>query len=273
MSLRTILITGTTSGLGEFITLNLLKKGHKILGLSRSDLSDKSPLKHYDNVLYFHKKCDLSDQEQIMNIENLFSIEALGSLSAIISNAGIHGPIGNLKDADTDEFIKSLNVNLVAPFLIAKKLLPVMCSNYLNRPKFIQLSGGGATKPMYFALGYAASKTAVVRLMNSIAVEYKDICDINSLAPGVLNTKLLDEVIDAGTEKVGAEYFNNIKKQKDDGATDMGKAYKLIEFLLSSDSDGLTGKLISAVWDDYQSWVPDIDEITDSDIYTLTRKV
>tara|TARA_B100000965_G_scaffold368071_1_gene354514 strand:+ start:2789 stop:3604 length:816 start_codon:yes stop_codon:yes gene_type:complete len=271
--MRTILITGTTSGLGEFITLNLLNKGHRVLGLSRTDLDNTSPLKLYENNSYFHKKCDLNDQKQIMRIEKFFPTEVLGSLSAIISNAGIHGPLGNLKDVDTNEFMRAINVNLVAPFLIAKKFVPLMCSNDVDRPKFIQLSGGGATKPMYFALGYAASKTAVVRLMNSIAVEYKDICDINSLAPGVLNTKLLDEVINAGTEKVGFDYFNNIKKYKNEGATDMGKAYELIEFLLSSDSDGLTGKLISAVWDDYKSWVPNIEEISNSEIYTLIRKV
>ena len=102
----------------------------------------------------------------------------------MISNAGIYGPLGGLQSVEIDDFLDSIEINLNGPFLLAKFFIPIICRNKESKPKFIQISGG-ATKPMYFALGYAASKAGVVRLMESIAQEYNGVCDINSIAPGL----------------------------------------------------------------------------------------
>ena len=81
--------------------------------------------------------------------------------------------------------------------------------------KIIILSGGGATKPMPYLSAYAASKAGVVRFAETLAEEVKDFnIDVNTVAPGALNTRLLDEVLAAGPEKVGKAFYEQSLKQQ-----------------------------------------------------------
>ena len=83
--------------------------------------------------------------------------------------------------------------------------------------KIILLSGGGATKPMPFLSAYAASKAALVRFGETLADEVRDAgIDVNAVAPGALNTRLLDEVLEAGPAAVGQAFYEQSLKQKAD---------------------------------------------------------
>ena len=140
--------------------------------------------------------------------------------------------------------------------------------------KIIQLSGGGATNPLPFISAYAASKAGIVRFMETLAEETReDHIDINSIAPGALNTRLLDEVLNAGPEKVGQAFYERAMKQKEGGGTPLKKSADLAVFLASPASDGITGKLISAVWDPWRNLSEHQQDLAHSDIYTLRRIV
>ena len=95
--------------------------------------------------------------------------------------------------------------------------------------------------------------------------------DINSIAPGALNTRLLDEILDAGPDKVGADFFARALKQKDSGGVPLAFGAELAVFLASTESNGISGKLISAVWDNWADWPDHLTELTKSDAYTLRR--
>jgi 3-oxoacyl-[acyl-carrier protein] reductase len=142
-----------------------------------------------------------------------------------------------------------------------------------NYGKIINLSGGGAANPHPCFSAYAASKAAVVRFTETISEEIKD-CNIqaNAIAPGGIATRLQDEVIAAG-ELAGKEALANAKEIKATGGTPIATPAALAVFLASDESKGLTGKLISAVWDDWQNMKQMIPEIASSDIYTLRRVV
>jgi 3-oxoacyl-[acyl-carrier protein] reductase len=119
---------------------------------------------------------------------------------------------------------------------------------------------------------YAASKAAIVRFTETIALECSDLgIDVNSIAPGALNTRLLDDVLAAGAEKVGEQYYAAAVKQKEQGGVPLASATALAVFLASRASDGITGKLISAVWDNWPDWLDHLDALQDSDVYTLRR--
>jgi 3-oxoacyl-[acyl-carrier protein] reductase len=140
--------------------------------------------------------------------------------------------------------------------------------------KIIVLSGGGATQPMPGFSAYAASKAAVVRLTETLADELRDDhIDVNAIAPGALNTRLLDEVLAAGPDKVGQAFYDRSVKQKAEGGTSLEKGAALCAFLLSPESDGVTGRLLSAVWDPWADLPARRDELAKSDIYTLRRIV
>jgi len=138
--------------------------------------------------------------------------------------------------------------------------------------KIIQLSGGGATAPMPRVSAYAASKAAVVRFAETLALELAaHKIDVNCVAPGALNTKMLDEILAAGPQTVGDDLYKRLVKQKESGGASLENAAALAVFLAAHDSDGITGRLISAVWDPWRDLPSHRDELVGSDIYTLRR--
>ena len=119
--------------------------------------------------------------------------------------------------------------------------------------KIVNLSGGGATAPLPRISAYAAGKAAVVRLTETLAHELADArVDVNAIAPGPLNTRLLQEVLAAGPERVGKDFYERSLKQKADGGAPLEKGAALAVYLASAQSDGISGRLFSALWDDWQ---------------------
>jgi 3-oxoacyl-[acyl-carrier protein] reductase len=140
--------------------------------------------------------------------------------------------------------------------------------------KIINLSGGGATAPLPRISAYACSKAAVVRLTETLAEELRDArVDVNAIAPGPLNTRLLDEVLRAGPDRVGRDFYDRSVKQRDGGGVPLEKGAALAVFLASAAGDGITGRLLSAVWDDWARLPRRREALAASDVYTLRRIV
>ncbi len=143
-----------------------------------------------------------------------------------------------------------------------------------ERGKVVQLSGGGATSPMPGLSAYAASKAAVVRFAETLAHEVAgDGIDVNAIAPGALNTGMLDEVLEAGPEAVGESFYAAAVKQRENGGTPLTRGADLAVYLGSRRSDGISGRLLSAVWDPWEELEQHAETLEESDIYTLRRIV
>jgi 3-oxoacyl-[acyl-carrier protein] reductase len=200
------------------------------------------------------------------------AIAAFGGLDVLVCNAGVYGPKGPIEDVDWDEWVRALNVNLCGAVLCCRAVLPHFRAE--RSGKIILLSGGGATRPLPFLSAYAASKAALVRFGETLAEEVKGAgIDVNAVAPGALNTRLLDEVLEAGPARVGQAFYEQSRAQKAKGGTPLETGAALCAFLASSESDGITGRLISAVWDPWPDLPARRDELSASDIYTLRRIV
>jgi NAD(P)-dependent dehydrogenase (short-subunit alcohol dehydrogenase family) len=138
----------------------------------------------------------------------------------------------------------------------------------------INLSGGGATgsRPNFSA--YASAKAALVRFSETLAQEAKPYgVKVNCIAPGAMKTSMMGQVLAAGTVLAGAREVDLATQVVAGGGTSMARVAELAMFLASSASDGITGKLISAVWDDWQRWPQHLSELETSDVYTLRRIV
>ena len=119
----------------------------------------------------------------------------------LVNNAGIYGPKGLTEDVSWDEWEHAIRVNLFGSVLCSRAVLPHFRTNGYG--KIIQLSGGGATSPLPRLSAYAASKAAVVRFAETLAEEMRGTgIDVNAIAPGALNTRLLDEVLDVSPRSV-----------------------------------------------------------------------
>jgi 3-oxoacyl-[acyl-carrier protein] reductase len=86
-----------------------------------------------------------------------------------------------------------------------------------------------------------------------------------------LNTRLFEQILSAGPELVGQSFYDRTLKQKETGGAGFNDAVDLALFLASPASDGISGKLISAVWDKWNEFPNQIELLGASDVFTLRR--
>src|SRR5439155_19571790 len=134
-------------------------------------------------------------------------------------------------------------VNFFTVARMCRAVIPLMTG---RRGKIINISGGGATGPRPNFTSYAASKVALVRFTEILAAEVPDI-DVNAIAPGVLSSQMTDAVIAAGAS-AGSKELVDAAKTKASPSSNETQADDLVAFLASAQSDGITGRLISALW-------------------------
>jgi 3-oxoacyl-[acyl-carrier protein] reductase len=268
------IITGASHGLGFEIACKFIRAGAELMVCARdlSSLEDAcARLKHLavrgQKVVAY--PCDVSLPNNISQLVE-YTLTELGGCQILVNNAGVYGPKGTLESVDWEEWLKAIEINLFGSVLMSRALLSHFRTQGYG--KIIQLSGGGATSPMPRLSAYAASKAAVVRFAETLAEELRGTgIDVNCIAPGPLNTRMLDEVLQAGPENVGSAFYEQSVKQKISGGSPLLKGAELALFLASSRSDGITGKLISAIWDNWEAWPEHLHELSRNDAYTLRR--
>ena len=269
-----VIITGASKGLGFEIAKKFVQEGHNIAICSRNIIElikaskDLKEFKKNKKQVIYYKRCDISNWDNVKHF--VYEImKKFKKINVLVNNAGVYGPFGLIEEINNDKWEDAIKINLFGTFHFMKAVIPHMKEK--RRGKIINLSGGGATSPLPNISAYAASKTAIVRLTESIALECKKYnIDINSIAPGLLDTRLYDEVLKAGPKKVGKEFYNKIKNQE---KTPLSVGVALCDYLASPASDGITGCLISSVWDNWYKLHEHLEELKNSDIYTLKRIV
>ncbi|MBS0350776.1 MAG: SDR family oxidoreductase [Proteobacteria bacterium] len=270
---RRVLITGASRGFGFAVAQAMVKAGADIAlcGRNENSLAKAQQLLSAENrsskIIY--TVADVAVPQDVAKFVGN-AIEQMGGIDVAITNAGIYGTKGPLETVDWQQWSDAIDINLKGSVLICKTVLPYLKAQRYG--KIIMLSGGGATKPMPYLSAYAASKAAVVRFAETLAGEVADYgIDVNALAPGALNTAMLEEVLAAGPEKVGQNFYDQLLKQKQQGGESLEKGAALCVYLASAESDGISGKLISAIWDPWKSLNHYKKELQNSDIYTLRR--
>ena len=110
---------------------------------------------------------------------------AFGKLDIVVNNAGVYGPMGSIETIDWDEWVQAIAINLNGLVYCCRKAVEAFKPQRYG--KIINLSGGGATNPLPGISAYAASKAAVVRFTETLALEVKEFgIDVNAVAPGAL---------------------------------------------------------------------------------------
>ena len=268
---KTAIITGGSIGIGKTIALAFAAEGANLVLASRTKNeleAAKQKIGQFADIKVEIFPTDVSNSEGVKKLFN-FTLKEFPNIDILVNCAGIQGPIGLSADVNADEWLETIKINLYGTFLCSKAALPNMIKNKAG--KIINFSGGGAVSPRPRFSAYAASKAAVVRLTETLALEYKEYgLDINAIAPGAVNTRMLDETLKAG-ERAGKEAQYQSIKQKQEGGVPAEKVAELVVFLASSQSNGLTGRLISFLWDRWRDIPQHLDEVMSSDIYTMRR--
>jgi NAD(P)-dependent dehydrogenase (short-subunit alcohol dehydrogenase family) len=271
---RTALITGANQGFGLAIARAYVAAGASVFMCARDAAlletarADVSTLATAGQVVRA-QPADVSRQDDVEALAKAV-FETFPQLHILVNNAGVYGPMGLIEDVDWDAWVRAIEINLFGSVLMCRALLPHFKARRYG--KIIQLSGGGATNPLPRVSAYAASKAAIVRFAESLALEAKDDgIDVNAIAPGALNTRMMDELIAAGPAVVGEAFFARMKGIADEGGTPLETGAALTVFLGSAASDGITGRLLSAVWDPWTELPGHRADLDKTDVYTLRR--
>jgi 3-oxoacyl-[acyl-carrier protein] reductase len=265
---RVAVVTGGGRGIGEAIALRFAAEGAR-LALAARTVAELERVA--DGCRAAGAECsthvvDVSIRKQVQKL-----VESVGAVDVLVNCAGLYGPIGPLVDNDLDEWEQGLRVNLLGTLYACREVIPGMVQR--GRGSIINMSGGGATAPLPNFTLYAVSKAAVVRLTDTLAAELKGTgVRVNAIAPGAIDTKLQDQVLAAG-ERAG-EIFQRMRSMRDsgNGATPIDVPARLALFLASDASDGLTGRIISAPHDPWQTWDANrIEHMAASNWFTLRR--
>ncbi|MFH1450788.1 MAG: SDR family oxidoreductase [archaeon] len=241
--MKKAIVTGGSGGIGKTIAKALHDNGFEVTLIARSEENlIKAAADVGENATTF--PCDITDYSQI---EPFFN--KLKTIDVLVNCAGILGPTEPLEHSDLGEWISVIQTNLIGTVNCCKAAIPKLERS--GRGKIINIAGGGAAyaRPLHSA--YATSKAAVVRFSEALALELKN-TDVNIIAPGAHKTKMW---VDETVEKEPENWAN-----PEDVA-------KLVLFLASEKSNGITGKFIH-IKDDYTSWTP---KISKSDLYSLRR--
>lgn len=272
---RCALITGASQGLGLEIARQYVDAGASVFICARDEAALRSAQAELtsragDAARIGAQAADVSDPDQVEALVAA-AVNRFPGLSILVNNAGVYGPKGRIEAVDWEAWVDAIRINLMGSVLPARALVPQL--KRAGRGKLVQLSGGGATSPLAGLSAYAASKAAVVRFVETLALELQDDgVDVNAVAPGALNTRMLDEVIEAGPERVGEAFYQRALEQQRSGGTPLEVGAELAVWLASEASDGISGKLLSAVWDPWRELPEHLTDLA-SDVYTLRRIV
>jgi 3-oxoacyl-[acyl-carrier protein] reductase len=214
--------------------------------------------------------CDLGQPTEVAGLIEQVK-NSFPKLHVLLNNAAIHGPIGTLELNSFVEWQRAIQVDLLAPVALCQGLIPFLAAE--DGGAIINLSGGGATGPRANFSAYATAKAGLVRFSETLAEELRSTgIRVNSIAPGAMKTAMLGEVLARGAA-AGDRELTIANKVFQEGGASMNRVADLALFLASDAASGITGKLISAVWDNWEHWPEHLDELASSDVYTLRRIV
>jgi 3-oxoacyl-[acyl-carrier protein] reductase len=169
-----------------------------------------------------------------------------GELQGLVCAAAMLGPIGTVGEFSSADFRRTLDVNVVGTMLAVNHCLPALRE---SGGAIVTFGGGGATGPLPRFDAYAASKAAIARLTENLALVLSP-TRVNCVAPGFVATRMHAETLEAGPELVGAEYYDRTRREVDAGGYPASEAAELVSFLLSAAR--FSGRLISAQWDPWR---------------------
>ncbi|HLR19344.1 MAG TPA: SDR family oxidoreductase [Staphylococcus sp.] len=241
---KVAVLTGTSTGIGAAAAKSLANEGAHVLAV---DISEKvhDIVKDINNVgnkasAYI---LDVSDEHAVERFAQSIK-DNYGQVDILFNNAGIDNAAGRIHEYPVEIFDEILGTDLRGTFLMTKFLLPLMMEeggSVINNSSF---SGQAADLNRS---GYNAAKAGIINLTRSTAIEYgRENIRANAIAPGTIETPLVDKLVGTNEDKAGQTFRENQKRVTPVGR--LGKPTEvanLVVFLASDDSSFITGETIT----------------------------
>lgn len=240
---KTAIVTGSASGLGLAIVEKLVQEGVNVVvtGYKKHEDTDERISQYNNTVKAIFIKCDVGIEEEVNNLFDE-ALKEMGSIDFIVNNAGIW-MTSYIKDMKLEDFRRTLDVNLLGPFVLSKRFVNY-CIDNNRKGRIVNLTSQAAFHGSTSGHAhYASSKAGLVGFTISLAREVAPYgINVNTVAPGIMETRMVSAIVD-----------NPERKQKYiDERIPIGRVAspeeiaRVIVFLLSSQADYITGATIDA---------------------------
>ena len=265
---RVCLIAGASGVIGQTVAREFLQQGARLALTYQSNLPAEFATwkkREPDRVLTL--RFDIRNRLQ-MKLAFAEAIRQFGRLHALVNCTGVLGPVGPTAEVSEDDWATAVEINLLGSFYLTRAVLPLMLEQ--GGGKIIHFSGGGAAYARPFYTAYSASKAALVRFVESLAEELRGSkIEVNAIAPGPVESRMWEQM--RQVVKPDPRTLEELKHMEETGGIPPERAAALAVFLASDRSNGLTGRLISAVHDDWAGLGSRIEEVMHSEAGTLRR--
>jgi NAD(P)-dependent dehydrogenase (short-subunit alcohol dehydrogenase family) len=240
-------ITGAGRGIGKRLAMGFANAGIKVGLIARTEReldATRLEIKQSGGEV-FAAKADVRVWSEISGaIHNLTrKFHSHGAeVDVLIAAAAVQGEIGPFAESDPKQWTTLLDTNILGVMHSLRAVLPGMIDR--RRGKIIVVTGGGSEAPRPNFAGYAVSKTAIVRLVETVAGEVRDFnIQINCFSPGGAYTSMTDDILAAG-DRAGAMEIERAEKVRLTGGIAAEKQIQFALFLASERSNHITGKLV-----------------------------
>lgn len=259
-----VLITGGGRGIGARVAAFLAERGCWIALCDRleKELEETaSQIATQYNVPVKPFVCDVSDPKRIREMVAEI-VEWAGGLDVLVNNAGVLGPPDPIEDVALEEWRKPIEINLFGTVNCTRAVMPQMKKQ--GHGKIINYAGSGVGWKVMDRLhtSYVTSKFAIYGFTEALAHDLVDFnIQVNIVSPGKVETALWDGISPERREEL---------RQSAQDLSGM-PVVRLITFLASARSAGLTGKILSAEWDDVDELARDVESINNSCLHTIRK--
>lgn len=191
MKRKTVLVTGSSIGLGSFIIKKFASNNYNVIINYNTNKDEAMKLK--DEILSEYNievliiKCDISNENDIENMKDTI-INKFGKLDVLINNASISND-SLVSDKTKENFMRILEVNLVGTFLVSRTFGDLMYQN--KKGIIINIGSTNGIDTYYeYSLDYDSSKAGVINLTHNLANYYSPYVNVNCVCPGWINTPM-----------------------------------------------------------------------------------
>ena len=268
---RPCVVTGAGRGIGRALAQHLAENGRPLALCARSgdELEHTASLAREHGVTVVTQVVDVADAAAVDAFASAVATE-LGPPWAVVNNAAILGPVGPVDDVDMTDWMHALLVDVGGVAASIRAFVPGMRA--AGGGRIINLSGGGIGGPgvQQNTSAYTASKAAVAVLTETLGRELDGVITVNAVAPGAQPTALVDQVVSAGPQRAGDELYQAMVGFQAAQAS-LDGFFSIVDFLLSAESAWLTGKLLSARWDNVPALRDARDRLEHSSLLTVRR--
>ena len=244
---KKIIISAGASGIGWAIAKVCLSKG-AIVYLCDIDVKSLNKIKKHPltNKRLFIYECDASDEYEVSNFFNQIK-KKTKKVDALINNVGVAGPTGTIEKLNSEDWERTLKINVISHFYFTKLAIPMLKKN--KGGSIVNLSSGAGIMGFPLRSPYAASKWAVIGVTKTLAMELgKFKIRVNAICPGTIKGSRMVRVI-----RDKAKFLKVSKKLVEKEFVSMASMNcwiyeedigKMCSFLISSDGERISGQAI-----------------------------